>query len=218
MQLKAIILDYGGVLGFFPTEEQFRELAAACRLTLEQFLDGYWSQRAAYDRGDLGTVEYWQEIGRRGGQSYTSAEITAFSRRDALSWVHLDQRMLAWAGRLRAAGFRTGLLSNLPEPLGRYFRDEMRLPELFDHHSFSYELRAAKPEAAIYRHAIEGLGVQPGEALFIDDRPENVAGAEACGIRSIQFESPRRLREQLDQLARGSNGFVPFGTPPIFLE
>jgi len=109
--------------------------------------------------------------------------------------------MLAWAGRLRSAGLRTGLLSNLPEPLGLHLRHEMRLPDLFDHHSFSYELRAAKPEAAIYQHALKGLGVEPAEALFIDDRPENVEGAQACGIRSIQFESPRRLREQIEELA-----------------
>ena len=218
MPLKAIILDYGGVLCFPPPESQVRELADLCRLTLEQFQDGYWSQRGAYDRGDVGTLEYWQGIGRRGGQAFTANEIAGFSRGDVLFWVHLDQGMLAWAGRLRSAGLRTGLLSNLPEPLGVHLRHEMLLPDLFDHHSFSYELRAAKPEAAIYQHALEGLGVEPAEALFIDDRAENVEGARACGIRSIQFESPRRLQEQLEELGRRSNGFVPFGTPPVVLE
>jgi putative hydrolase of the HAD superfamily len=218
MKLKAIIFDYGGVLCFHPPEQQVNELAALCRLERDQFLKGYWSLRATYDRGDIERDAYWQEIGKAGGHTYTANEITEFDLRDILFWVHLDQRMMEWARQVRAAGIRTGLLSNLPRPLGEYLRGEMRLPENFDHHSFSYELRAAKPEAAIYRHAIEGLGVESGEALFLDDRPENVDGARAYGIRAIQFESLRRLKEQLDELTRATHGFMPIGTPPVILE
>ena len=218
MQLKAIIFDYGGVLCFHPPEQQVRELAALCRLDLDEFLKGYWSFRAAYDRGDLERDAYWREIGKAGGHTYTSQEIGEFSLRDVLFWVHLDSRMMEWARLVRAAGIRTGLLSNLPQPLGEYLREEMRLLDRFDHHSFSYELRAAKPEAAIYRHAVQGLAVEPGEALFLDDRPDNVEGARACGIRAIQFESPRKLKDQLDELTRATNGFMPVGTPPVILE
>jgi putative hydrolase of the HAD superfamily len=200
MQLKAIIFDYGGVLCFHPPEQQVRELAALCRLTYDQFLAGYWSLRAAYDRGDIERDDYWSRIGKPGGHAYTGPEIENFSRGDVQFWVHLDRRMMDWARQIRASGLRIGLLSNLPQPLGEHLRDEMRLTAGFDHHSFSYELRAAKPEAAIYRHALEGLGVEPGEALFLDDRPENVEGARAVGIRAIQFETPGKLKQQLDEL------------------
>ena len=44
-----------------------------------------------------------------------------------------------------------------------------------------------KPEPGIYRYAIEGLGVEPGEALFLDDRLENVEGARALGLHSEIF-------------------------------
>jgi putative hydrolase of the HAD superfamily len=49
----------------------------------------------------------------------------------------------------------------------------------------------AKPDAAIYRHAAEGLGVRPEEILFVDDREENVAGARAVGMVAIQYGEHR---------------------------
>lgn len=215
MQLRAIIFDYGGVLCFHPPEEQVRALASRAGLGYGRFLDGYWGLRREYDRGDLHRDEYWRRVG---GQTYSRADIETLSRGDVEFWIHLDRRMLDWLRRVRASGLRVGLLSNLPKPLGEYLRDEMKLTREFDHHTFSYELRAAKPELAIYRHAIEGLGVEAGEALFLDDRPENVEGAEAAGIRAIQFETPERLSLQLDDLARDSDGFMAVGAPPVILE
>ena len=40
----------------------------------------------------------------------------------------------------------------------------------FDVLVWSYQLRMAKPDPAIYRYALEKLGDQPAETLFIDDR------------------------------------------------
>jgi putative hydrolase of the HAD superfamily len=44
-----------------------------------------------------------------------------------------------------------------------------------------------KPAAEIYRHTVAALGVSPAEALFLDDRPENIRAAEALGINSVLF-------------------------------
>jgi len=65
----------------------------------------------------------------------------------------------------------------------------------------SWELGVLKPDARIYRIALERLGVPAGEALFVDDRPENVAGAEAVGMRGLVFTgdaSVEALRRTLD--------------------
>ena len=56
--------------------------------------------------------------------------------------------------------------------------------EHFDHVTFSYELRVVKPQAAIYQDAIQGLGVASGDALFLDDRPDNVEGARGVGMQA----------------------------------
>jgi putative hydrolase of the HAD superfamily len=53
----------------------------------------------------------------------------------------------------------------------------------------SAEEGIAKPDPRIFRIAAERLGVRPQEAVFVDDRPENVQGARAVGMRGIQFET-----------------------------
>lgn len=57
-----------------------------------------------------------------------------------------------------------------------------------------------KPEANLYRRALDILAKPAGRVLFIDDRPENVAGAVAAGMQAIRFEGAEALRRQLAQL------------------
>lgn len=48
----------------------------------------------------------------------------------------------------------------------------------------SYEIRHMKPSAEIFHHVERVSGLAPGEILFFDDNPDNVAGARACGWRA----------------------------------
>lgn len=57
-----------------------------------------------------------------------------------------------------------------------------------------------KPDAAIYRCALDILGVPPERVLFIDDRQENVAGADSVGMKTIRFTGASALRPQLQSL------------------
>lgn len=61
----------------------------------------------------------------------------------------------------------------------------------------SGEEKLLKPDAAIYNLALARFGLQPHEAIFIDDNAANVAGAEAVGIRSVLFRDARGLRAEL---------------------
>ena len=58
--------------------------------------------------------------------------------------------------------------------------------------------RLVKPDAAIYRLALDRFGLRADEAVFIDDNADNVAGAEAVGMAAILFtgadDLARRLR------------------------
>jgi putative hydrolase of the HAD superfamily len=57
-----------------------------------------------------------------------------------------------------------------------------------------------KPKDAIYRRALDVLGVSAGRILFIDDRQENVAAATAAGMKTIRFEGADSLRRELEYL------------------
>lgn len=57
-----------------------------------------------------------------------------------------------------------------------------------------------KPDAAIYRLALETLQVSAAEVVFIDDREKNIAAAAALGIHGIQYKSSASLRRDLASL------------------
>jgi FMN phosphatase YigB (HAD superfamily) len=71
------------------------------------------------------------------------------------------------------------------------------LPE-FDHMTFSCDVRLVKPKPAIYEHCLHGVGVGASEALFFDDRPENVEAARRLGIHAIEFTTPEEAIAAID--------------------
>ncbi len=73
-------------------------------------------------------------------------------------------------------------------PVVRHFRDVI----------VSGDERLVKPHLAIFDLAMRRFRLAPGEALFIDDRAENVAGGEAVGLIGHVFDGAARLREQLN--------------------
>ncbi|MDP9112606.1 MAG: HAD family phosphatase [Acidobacteriota bacterium] len=188
MKLRAVIFDYGNVICRPPTPRQLSEAAELCGFTVEDFIQAFWRKRREYDRGSDARA-YWQDIAQSSGRVFDDALIDEMMRREVDFWGRFDDRVLNWARDLRAAGLRTGILSNLPRTLGERLRSEVGFLDHFDQVTFSYELGVIKPEAPIYLHALEGLGVAPAEALFLDDRPENVEGARAVGICAEVFNS-----------------------------
>lgn len=193
MQIQAVIFDFGGVLCFHPTERKVVELALLCGVTLPEFQRAFWGHRIPYDRGDWSAEEFWRAFGKSTGRTFTDAQILEFVHHDADFWSRLDPRAMDWARRVRGSGIRTALLSNLPAELGAQLYARGGFLREFDHHTFSYEVRAVKPEPEIYRHCLRGLGVEPSRALFLDDRIENVRGAAALGILSVLYEGPESL-------------------------
>ncbi|MFV0316628.1 MAG: HAD family hydrolase [Microthrixaceae bacterium] len=99
--------------------------------------------------------------------------------------------MVDFARSLRGRGLGTGLLTNNAKEFAQFWRPLVPLDELFDDVVDSSEVGMRKPDAAIYRLALERLGVESAETVFIDDAPGNVAGAEAVGIASVLI-GPKR--------------------------
>ena len=79
----------------------------------------------------------------------------------------------------------------------QYLVERRGLPGVFDEVISSAEAGVAKPDAAIYRLALDRLQVEPDRALFIDDLPRNTIAAEQVGLQAIVFTSPEALRTEL---------------------
>ena len=71
------------------------------------------------------------------------------------------------------------------------------LTTLFDVAALSFEIRAVKPERAIFLAAAELAGCDPEEIFFVDDTPGHVEGARAAGYDAVAFLSPPQLAAEL---------------------
>ena len=91
---------------------------------------------------------------------------------------------------LRGRGVKTGVVANSwPEParLLRADAEAFGLAGLLDVMVFSDEAGAVKPEPAIFLQALEQLGVEPANAMFVGDRLEtDVQGAANLGMTTVQ--------------------------------
>ena len=199
-EIRAVILDYGEVLCHVPATDTIDRLAAMFQMDPRTFLPNYLQTRAPYDRGDLLPSEYWRKFAAQAGVIISTDAIEQARQLDLELWSDLNDAMILWVQQLHAAGFKTAILSNMPADMAKHMRKNFAWLSHFDHYIFSGEVRSVKPEPAIYQHCLDAVGVQPSEALFIDDREINLEQARAGGIRTIRFQSVEQLREDLQSL------------------
>jgi putative hydrolase of the HAD superfamily len=207
LSLRAVVFDYGMVLTGPQEPAAHAELLRITGLPLERFEPLYWADRHAYDEGALTGLAFWEKIIRDAGLDLPPTAAAELNLWDARMWTTENPAMLAWQLELKQRGLLTAILSNMGDNvLANMERTFDWLPR-FDVLVWSYQLRMAKPDPAIYRHVLSKLGTEPEETLFLDDRPVNVQAAQALGMKAIQFSTVEQLREEL--VAAGLDAQLP---------
>ena len=109
-----------------------------------------------------------------------------------------DPDTLAVAAELAAARkYLMGTLNNEARELNEYRIRHFHLSQWFTVFFSSCYLGLRKPDARIYRTALD-LILRPGEeCVFVDDRTLNVDAARNAGMLAIRFESAAQLRRDL---------------------
>jgi putative hydrolase of the HAD superfamily len=94
--------------------------------------------------------------------------------------------------------YKLAIISNSGsrEAMNRKFR----LHELVDLMVFDEEEGVAKPDAQIYLRTLLRLGVQPEEAVFVDDKVENVEAARQLGMHSIHFQNTEQALAEIQKV------------------
>jgi putative hydrolase of the HAD superfamily len=108
-----------------------------------------------------------------------------------------DGPMLAAVARARAAGIRTGLLSN---SWGLHRYDRALLAELFDGIVISGEVGMRKPAPEIYALSAERVGVPASACVFVDDMPVNLDPAVALGMTAVHHVNADQTITELETL------------------
>jgi putative hydrolase of the HAD superfamily len=99
--------------------------------------------------------------------------------------VDVEPRMLDALDRLRSAGIRTGLVSDAAADDVECW-DRSPLAGRLDVAVFSYQIGIRKPDARIYRCALDALGCRAADALFVGDGGSNEhRGARELGMQTV---------------------------------
>jgi putative hydrolase of the HAD superfamily len=191
-----VVFDYGGVISTPQPDADVAALAAAVGVPVPDFQGPYWAYRLSYDRAELDGTTYWHKVAAALGLSFPAPQVAELIRLDIASWLHLCDGTVMLLKDLAAAGYRLALLSNAPADFAGVMAQQP-VARFFEHLAFSCHLGSVKPEPDCYRAVLAMLGAGPADVVFIDDRPENVAGAAAVGIRGVHFTTPEAVRTAL---------------------
>ena len=204
---RALILDLGEVLVRSQPPDLVRRMSEIAAVPLAAFTAAYWSHRPGSDLNGRAR-QYWTAVLRDAGSRLDGSAREEAQKRlsavDAESWTQYREELWEIAAAFKAGGGRTALLSNCnPEVMG-LVRSQRPMQRYFDTLVVSSEVGCLKPDPAIYRITLGRLGVEPGAALFVDDRAENVAGAEAVGLNALHFTGEGSVGELRRRLARAA--------------
>jgi glucose-1-phosphatase len=201
MNPSFLYFDLGNVLLSFSHERMCAQMAAVAGVTpavVRRALfesTGETSVQWRFERGDLNALAVYDHFCEAAGVR---------PDREALFAAGSDMfapiaRSVAIVERLAGERRRLGILSNT-NPIDWGFVTSGRFPLLnqcFEHAVLSFEVRAMKPDRAIYEAAVERAGVPARDVFFTDDRDENVEGAIAAGLDAVLFTSPEQLAADL---------------------
>lgn len=194
--LAALIVDFGGVLttSVWPAFESFC-VGEGLEATKVRDLFRGESEALRLLRG--------LETGALPGDEFERrfAELLSVTDHEGLigrmfAALRPDDAMVAAVRAARLGGVPTGLISN-SWGLGIYDRLGTNL---FDATVISGEVGLHKPQPEIYLLACERLGVEPGDAVFVDDLRENCAGAEAVGMTAVLHRDAAETIAELEEL------------------
>lgn len=198
--IKAIIFDFGRVISAQKPMSLFRgyeeELGIAPG-TLNPIMFG----SPAWDDALVGrktSEEYWHTIAPQ-LNLHTPEAIAAFRQRYRADEA-LNEGVAELIRQLRTEGrYKLAVLSNSPPRLARWL-DKWELLDLFDTVFCSGDEGVKKPDPAAFEITLERLGVEPEEAVFIDDTMRHVNVARSLGIHGVLFTTAEALMKDMNKL------------------
>ncbi|MGH0030618.1 MAG: HAD family hydrolase [Myxococcota bacterium] len=200
--LRAVIFDLGGVVLGSPLHaiaafEEHHGIPAGFvnRVVADTGEAGAWSR---LERGlvDLEAfIPAFEADCREAGRTIDAREMM---ERMALASQPRPQ-MIEAIRRIRGSGLSAAALTN---NWASEERDDgtRALREHFDHFFESSVLGLQKPDPRIYRHACQAIGIEPPQAVFLDDIGRNLKSARALGMTTLKVDDPDQALEELEDV------------------
>lgn len=199
--IRNLVFDFGQVLIRF--DEKYMAAPYAKDNDDAELLARVVFSRAIWDKLDEGSITDEEVIARI--RAELPERLRNAGEKCYWNWIyHIPEipGMRELVRRYKAAGYRIFVLSNI----SRYFAahaDEVPILAEAEKCIYSSVCGHIKPHADMFAYLCEECVIRPEETVFIDDNPNNVAGAEAFGIRAIRFTNAAALDATLASLLGG---------------
>jgi glucose-1-phosphatase len=197
--IKNLIFDLGGVILDLSVERTLQSFADISGLPKERVKELFISSREFldYEKGEIEDEEF---------RSFVRELYSVQADDDALdaSWnamlLGIPQQKLDLLLSLKEK-FNVYLLSNtnnihlnyINEKIMTPFFGEASLDRYFHKAYYSHRMKKRKPDANIYEQVLDENNLKPHETLFLDDNADNIAGANALGIRTVHVVTPDHI-------------------------
>jgi 2-haloacid dehalogenase len=196
-EIRHIVFDIGKVLVHYDPDIPFSRLipdAEERRWFFENVCTSAWNieqdRGRSWEEAEALLIADWPDH---------AENIRGFRRYWHEMVPHAYDDSVALMERLIDAGHDVTLLTNWAPDTFVEARGRFPFLERPRGITVSGEIRAIKPERAIYDHHVRTFGIEPHAALFIDDSQKNVDGAVAAGWHAVLFKNAKTLEEDLER-------------------
>ena len=193
--VTTLFWDVGGVILTNGWDRNSRKLASQqFGLDWEEHQDRHELSFPAFEMGELTLDQYLDRTVFYRSRSYSRDEFRAFMF--AQSRELPDSRAVV-SQLARSGRYFLATINNEPLELNQRRIEHFGLRNDFRAFFSSCYVGARKPDAAIYRMALEVTQRAPQECIFIDDRPLNLECVGRLGMRTIHFQNAAQLEDEL---------------------
>lgn len=193
--IDTVFFDIGNVLLFFDFERMYNQMGDLCCLQPREieFVLDQTQKHITYEQGGLSTEEVYHTLKQMSSKSFTQDQFM-----HAMSDIFTpNESIYPLVHDLKQRGFRLGLLSNTCDAHYRYIAAHYPIFTLFEIPILSYEVKARKPDHAIYQAALKAAARHPEECFYLDDIPDYVNAAKALGIHAATYRNTEQMKQHL---------------------
>ena len=196
MEIEAVIFDMDGVLCELDDVARLGYLSRLSGRTPQEIHRAIWGSgfEDLSDSGQITADEYLKGFGDRIGYPLTELEWIGYRKagtRPILQSIGVAESL--------SARCQLSLLTNNGLMLKRTMDAVFpHMHQIFGSKIYvSAEFKDTKPNKFIYLKACEAIGCHPAKTLMIDDRLENVIGAQEAGLQGYRYIDWSELIEEL---------------------
>ena len=199
MAYKAIGFDYGGVLAGEPGPEFAANVAKMLGIDIVAYRTAYFKLNKQVNRNEISWPELWRLFLEDLGQTDRYEELMQMSNAYHARLRTVKPEMLRLVDRLRAHGYKLGLLSNNTISMAKHI-ESSGIANHFDVVNVSAVTQLVKPEVRAFSYFAESLGIVAADLIFIDDSEKSLSTAKEAGYTPILFQNYNQLLSELDRL------------------